>query len=197
MIALRSLWDRRLWRDQAGAAIVEFALIAPVLLMTLFGLFDLGHGMYTKSLLQGAIEKASRDSTIEGATTGDLDGKVSVIVRRIAPGSTITFTRNSYSTFTSVNQPEDYDDTNHNGSCDGGETYEDANGNGAWDANQGRTGNGGARDAVLYTVTVTYPRIFPIARLIGQSSTQRMTTSTVLRNQPYSLQNAPSTATCP
>jgi len=184
-------------RDQTGAAIVEFALIAPVLLMTLFGMFDLGHGMYTKSLLQGAIEKASRDSTIEGATTGALDTRVSTIVRRIAPGATITFTRASFSSFTSVGQPEDFVDANTNGLCDGGETFEDANGNGNWDSNQGRTGNGGARDAVLYTVTVTYPRIFPIGRLIGQPNTQKMITSTVLRNQPFGAQNAPPTATCP
>ena len=57
------IWRRSLADDQTGAAIVEFALIAPVLLIALFGLFDLGHGMYTKSLLQGAIEKASRSTT--------------------------------------------------------------------------------------------------------------------------------------
>ena len=38
-------------RDRRGAAIVEFALIAPVLLITLFGLFDFGHGMYIRALL--------------------------------------------------------------------------------------------------------------------------------------------------
>jgi Flp pilus assembly protein TadG len=188
---------RILARDEAGAAIVEFALIAPVLVMTLFGLFDLGHGMYTKSLLQGAIEKASRDSTIEGATTGALDARVTVIVSRIAPGSSITFNRESYTSFTSVGQPEDFVDTNSNSVCDAGETFEDANGNGTWDANQGRTGNGGARDAVLYTVTVHYPRILPIGRLIGQPDTSTMSAITVLRNQPYALQNTPATATCP
>jgi hypothetical protein len=44
---------------------------------------------------------------------------------------------------------------------------------------------------------VTYPRIMPIGRLIGQSNTQRMITSTVLRNQPFGAQNPPSTDTCP
>jgi hypothetical protein len=43
--------------------------------------------MYTKALLQGAIEKASRDSTIEGANTGVLDAKVSAIVRVLAAGN--------------------------------------------------------------------------------------------------------------
>jgi hypothetical protein len=93
--------------------------------------------------------------------------------------------------------PEDFVDTNSDGICDAGETFEDANSNGVWDANQGRTGNGGARDAVLYTVTVSYPRILPIGRLLGQSNTTTMISSTVLRNQPYGLQNTPATATCP
>jgi Flp pilus assembly protein TadG len=183
--------------DHMGAAIVEFALIAPVLLMTLFGMFDLGHGMYTKALLQGAIEKASRDSTIEGANTGVLDAKVSAIVRRIAPGATVTFNRSSYASFTSVGAPEDYSDVNMDGSCDNGETFEDANSNGVWDANQGRSGNGGARDAVLYKVTVSYPRILPIGRLLGQSNTTTMISTTVLRNQPFGLQGTPPMRTCP
>jgi Flp pilus assembly protein TadG len=192
MIRRRSLAD-----DQSGAAIVEFALIAPVLLITLFGLFDVGHGMYTRSMLQGAIEKASRDSTIEGSTPAQLDAKVSAVVRRIAPSAAIAFNRSSYTSFTDVGQPEEFVDTNSNGSCDSGETFEDANSNGVWDADQGRAGNGGARDAVLYVVSVSYPRLMPIGRLIGQSNMTRMTTVTVLRNQPYGLQNPPPTVTCP
>ena len=184
--------------DESGAAIVEFAMIAPVMLITLFGMFDLGHGLYTKAMIQGAIEKAARGSTIEGVTTGALDAKVTAAVRQVAPNAAIVFNRKSYTNFTDVGQPEAFTDTDSNGLCNGGETYEDANGNGVWDANQGRTGNGGARDAVLYTVLVSYPRVFPIARLIGQSNTTQMAATTVLRNQPYGLQNtSPPTGTCP
>jgi Flp pilus assembly protein TadG len=189
---------RSLFHDQDGAAIVEFALIAPVMLLTLFGMFDLGHGMYTKAMLQGAIEQAARGSTIEGSTTGTLDAKVTTAVRRIAPNASIAFSRKSYTNFTNVGQPEEFVDTNSNGVCAGGETFEDVNGNGVWDANQGKTGNGGARDAVLYTVLVAYPRYFPIAKLIGQSNTTVLTTTTVLRNQPYGLQNvSPAMGICP
>ncbi len=189
--------ERSLAPDESGVATVEFALIAPVMLMTLFGLFDLGHGMYTKAMIQGSIEKASRNSTIEGATTGSLDTKVTRVVRQITPNATIAFNRQSYSNFTDVGQPEEFTDTDSDGICNNGETYEDANGNAVWDANQGRTGNGGARDAVLYTVLVRYPRYFPIARFVGQSNTVQLTSTTVLRNQPYGLQNnAPATGTC-
>ena len=188
---------RSLASDESGAAIVEFALIAPVMLMTLFGMFDMGHGMYTKALLQGAIEQAARNSTIEGATTGTLDTKVTRVVRQIAPNASIVFSRKSYTNFTDVGQPEEFIDGDSNGTCDNGETFEDANSNAVWDANQGRTGNGGARDAVLYTVMISYPRYFPVARFIGGSNMILLSTTTVLRNQPYGLQNtAPPTGIC-
>ena len=187
MMRLRALfWDER------GASMVEFALIAPVLLITVFGLFDFGHGMYTRALLQGAIDKASRGSTIQGSTTTALDAKVTSIVRQLTPGAAApVFSRTYYTNFGDISQAEDYIESNANGVCDAGEAYEDANGNGVWDATRGRTGSGAARDAVLYKVTVTYPRLFPIGRLIGQPNTQSMTAIAVLRNQPYGFQNDP------
>ena len=58
--------------------------------------------------------------------------------------------------------------------------------------------NGGARDAVLYKISVSYPRIMPIGRLVGGPSTQNMNAVAVLRNQPYGLQNLPAaTGNCP
>jgi hypothetical protein len=96
-------------------------------------------------------------------------------------------------------QPEDYNDVDGDGSCNNGEPFEDLNNNGNWDADRGTAGQGGARDAVLYNVTISYPRLFPVARLIpGQSDTFTMTATTVLRNQPYGLQNetTPTTGNC-
>jgi Flp pilus assembly pilin Flp len=184
-------------RDERGATIVEFALIAPVLLLTLFGMFDIGHSMYTKALLQGAIERAARDSTIQGTSSTTLDNRVKAVVGQIVPGADPTFARTYYTNFGDVSQPEDYTDTDGSSSCDNGETYEDANGNGQWDSSRGRIGRGGARDAVVYKVTVSFPRLFPIAAFIGQSNITTMSAIAVLRNQPYGLQNFPSqTRTC-
>ena len=187
-----------LFRNVRGSSSVEFALIAPVMLMTLFGMFDIGHGMYTKSLLEGAIEKAARNSTIEGATTGSLDARVTLIVRQIAPGATLTFSRSNYASFSSVRQPEDFTDVDGDSACNNGEPFEDANGNGTFDNDRGRAGNGGARDAVLYKVSVSYPRLMPIGRFVGGPSTQDMSAVAVLRNQPYGMQNlAAATGNCP
>ena len=188
LVALRS--------DVEGVSAVEFAMIAPALFVLLFGLFDLSYNMYTAEMLQGAIQKAARDSTIEGASvhSSELDGIVTKAVKSVAPGATLTFNRSSYANFTDVGRPEDYTDLNANGTCDNGEPFEDANSNSAWDASSGTSGFGGARDAVLYSVTVRYQRAFPIASFIpGQSDEFTLVANTVLRNQPYGLQESPPT----
>ncbi len=190
----------RIASDTRGATIVEFALVAPVLLMATMGIFDLGYNTYTTAMLQGSIQQAARGATIEGSQmqSAQLDAIVASAVHAVVPGATMTFTRKSYASFSKVGQPEDYTDVNGDGTCDAGEPFEDANRNGTWDRDRGRSGQGGARDAVLYTVDVTYPRAFPIAPLIGMSPTFTARAKTVLRNQPYNVQDQTSvTGNCP
>lgn len=179
---------QHLLRDTKGATVLEFALITPPLLVMLMGLFDLAYNQYTSEMLNGAIQKAARDSTIEAASASQttIDARVTKAVQAIAPSATMQFDRKAYSDFTRVNRSEDYDDVDGNGACDKGEPFEDVNGNGLWDADTGTAGFGGARDAVLYTVTVTYRRAFPIYALIpGQTEDMTLRATTVLRNQPY------------
>lgn len=183
--------------DDRGAAAAEFALVAPVMLMVLFGMFDMGHGQYTRAILEGAIDKASRRATIEGASTTGIDARVTAAVRQIAPSAVVTFTRTTYSDFADVGMPEDFDDVDMDGICNNNEPYEDANGNGMYDLDRGKTGNGGARDAVLYKVNVSYKRIMPIGSLIGQSNIMSMNATTILRNQPYGIQSFAETKHCP
>ena len=184
---------RRIARDESGVTIVEFALISPALMLAIMGIFELGYEIYAQTMLQGSIQNAARASTIEGAgvTVANIDAIVTTAVRKVVPDAVLAFERKSYSNFSDVGQPEDYTDSNDNGACDNGEPYEDANGNESWDADRGLAGLGGARDAVLYTVTVTYDRPFPLARMIpGISETLSTKASTVLRNQPYDEQRS-------
>ncbi len=190
----------RLPLDRRGASAVEFALVAPIVLVTLLGTFDLGYNLYTAELLEGAIQKTARDATIEGAgaKTATLDARVSEAVHRIAPNATLAFSRSAYSSFFDVGHPEDYTDVNGNGTCDQGEPFEDANGNGAWDQSKARTGQGGARDAVLYQVSVTYPRPFPVTTILGMDNEFTLIAHTVLRNQPYeTTDTTPAIVSCP
>ena len=184
MNTLRSLLNLR--REHSGVTAIEFALIAPVFLLTLMGICDIGFNMYANTLLQGSLQKAARDSTIEGASTAVLDARVTDMVHHIVPNAALTFSRRAYADYSSVGQPEDFTDLNEDGACNDGEPYEDANGNGAYDTDRGAAGIGGARLAVLYEVSMSYPRIFPMAQLAGQSGTVTINAATVLRNQPYS-----------
>ena len=197
MTGARSLLQR-LRDDRRGVTIVEFAVIAPVLLLTILGLSDLGYRGYVQSILDGAMQKAGRDSTLEGAgaNTAVIDADVIAQVRRIAPNAEYSPSRRSYTRFSDVERAEDYSDTNDNDQYDSGECFEDLNGNGQWDANVGSDGQGGANDVVLYEMTVTYPRLFPLAGMLGWSENQEIKGMTLLKNQPYNVQNEPAVVKC-
>lgn len=175
----------RLRSDESGVTLVEFALIAPTVILMLMGLFDISYNMYSSTILRGAIQEAARDSTIEGASETSIDGAVRAAILDVANNATVTFDRRAYSNFTDVSRPETFQDANGDGTCNDGELFDDINDNGTWDQDQGVSGQGGARDAVLYTVTVEYPRAFPLANLIGISETNTTQAITVLRNQPF------------
>lgn len=187
-----AILPRRLRRDARGVTIVEFALVSPVLMMVIMGLSEICYQAYATAIVTGALQKAGRDSTLEtgAANSAALDADVITAVRRISKTATYTATRKSYSSFAAV-KPEDYSDTNKNGVRDATECYTDANGNGSWDADGGKTGLGGADDVVVYEMTVSYPRLFPLAKLLGWSGPQTITARTVLKNQPFQQQNVP------
>lgn len=176
--------------EERAAALVEFALVAPVFVLFLLGLFDISYNIYAASILEGAIQKAARDSTIEGVDINSttIDARVSEVVRQVVPNATIEFERLAYTNFADVARPEDFTDTDGNGRCNDGEPFEDVNGNDIWDDDRGRNSAGSARDAVLYSVTVTYRRAFPIAGMIGVPEDTTTVARTVLRNQPYGSQ---------
>lgn len=179
----------RLRRDRRGATIIEFAIVAPVMMLLMMGLGDLLYQVYAQSVLNGAVQKAARDSGIEGgaANISTIDGTVQTIARQIAPAATFVPTRKSYDSFAEV-APEPFTDTNGNGVRNAGECFTDMNGNGSWDADPGSTGQGGASAVTLYTMTMTYRRLFPVAGLFGWPATQTISATTLLKNQPYATQ---------
>lgn len=199
---------RRIAREKRGATVVEFAIVAPVMVMLLLAAFDVAHTLYMQAVLQGVLQKTARDATLEsglvGATQTALDNKVRQQILPLANNSAVAITRQWYRTYeqAATGKFEPFTDTNGNGRCDGpagstpGEPYEDTNGNRAWDSTGGNLNQGGAKDAVLYTVVVSYPRFFPIYNFIGGSNTTRVTAATILRNQPYGDQGVPVVRNC-
>ena len=180
----------RLRRDRRGVTAVEFAILTPVMLSLLMGLMEVCYQAYVSAVLQGAVNEAGRDSTLEDAskTLATIDAVVSDRVRAVSRGATFSSERKSYYSFSDVGTPEPFTDDNKNGIREATECYEDLNGNGGFDLDRGKGGQGGADDIVSYTMTVKYPRLF-------LSSVNTVKATTVLRNQPYGTQTKP-TATC-
>ena len=192
---------RRLGRDQRGATIVEFAVIAMPMCVLLMGGLELGYNSYVRSTLQGALHDAARVAAVENpilATDGDtveeqVANMIKETVAHVAPNAVVDVDQKSYFEFSSIGEPEKLmTDNNGNGKYDASDEdcFEDANGNGTFDPDSGKSGtNGGADDVGLYTAKVSAPRILPLDRLVpGISEKVEYTLRAAVRNQPYGQQ---------
>lgn len=154
--ALRRL--KGLPENRDGIAITEFAFVAPVFMMMLMGIFDIGYSMYIQSALQGAVQEGARRASLENTLWTDIENRVNAQVKQVIPSSdpntVISFTldRTAYGEYSDVKVPEifediergatmngrydpaeSYTDTNGNGRYDEGEPFADSNGNGRWE----------------------------------------------------------------
>lgn len=187
-------------RDERGATIVEFAIVIPVLAMILLYLFDTGYYLYAKAVLGGEVNAAGRASSLETAsdeTRGTLDQRVSTQVKRLVPTGNVSFLRTSYKSYSRAQtKAEAFNDVNGNGRCDNNETFDDANRNGTRDLDSGVDGGGGAKDVTIYTATLRYRSLFPLKNFIGGNPDVVLTSSTILRNQPFDKQAEPLLGKC-
>lgn len=201
-------WMRRasLAGDSRGVTIVEFAIVAPVLLFMLVGMFDIGHTLYVTSVLQGVVQKAGRDSSLENGVNAATQEAVDTIVKsqvmKLNNSAKIDITRRFYKSFdaASAARPEDFTDVNLDHICNDGEPFEDANDNNIWDKDGAADGQGGAKDSVVYSVHVSYPRLFPLDKFMNVPETVNITARTIMNNQPYGDQSqygTPKEGKCP
>jgi Flp pilus assembly protein TadG len=182
-ICQRISGQRRL--DDRGVAIVEFALVFPILLLMTFGAVEIGLILATQSTLEGGLKEASRYG-ITGQSPSDatriekiraiLDSHTLDLVKM----SEATFTVKTYPSFSMVGQPEPFVDGeqyNEDGStnpcfngkfddplttsCEGEKFLTDTNGNGHWDADIGTSGAGAGGEVVSYSVVVPWHIMTP------------------------------------
>jgi TadE-like protein len=181
---------RRL-RETRAVAAVEFALVLPVFLIATMGILDLSYEQYAASILQGVVQDAARDGSLEGYSgdQSELDAYIKRKVHDVWPGANVLIEREAFASFKDKGKPEKFTDTNSNGKYDKGECFSDTNGNGKHDKSRGQKGNGGAEDVVLLTATITMDRIFPGWQLIGQPPEAEVVATMTLRNQPYAAGN--------
>lgn len=191
---------RQFFGDEDGAALVEFAIVAPAFILMIFAAFDFGHAVYARAVLQGAAQDAGRDAGLEsGELNKDkIDAYVRSQVLHIMPKGAVLTSRQNYQNFSDVGKPEDFVDANNNDLYDEGECFTDINENGTWDEDRAAEGLGGADDVVLYTATLTYDRIVPFWQYLGGSEKMSFSASTTLRNQPFGDQaSRPEVQVCP
>jgi hypothetical protein len=168
---------------------------------------DIGHSLFVRATLDGAVQNAARSSSLEGATSLTqqklIDKDVASTIRELAPGATVTVSRRYYKTFSTAalaNAEKVNEQSTGNLKCDPGESFMDANENGVWDADGGSDGQGGARDIVIITFKVSYPRLFPLAAMFGWPANVEMESNSILANQPYGDQTGfgtPVQVNCP
>ena len=60
----------RLCADERGASAVEFALVAPLLIGLLFGIFEFGQAIWTQGILDYAVQQAARCASVNTITCG-------------------------------------------------------------------------------------------------------------------------------
>ncbi len=186
MIGTRFLKSLR--KSKRGVTVVEFGVVAPVLVMTLLGIFDLGHRAYLNSVLYGAVQKAGRDTSLETAAAQQvaIKAKIADQISPVLLGSVLTVTTTHTKSFTAVASGEPFTDANANGTRDALECFDDENGNGLYDTNAATSGLGGTDDVVTFRAVVTFNHIFPFPSMIGLPSNDQLVATTVIRNQPYS-----------
>jgi hypothetical protein len=205
MMAINRIKSLRHCED--GTSVTEFGLIAIPLFMMTMGTMDVGYTYYVKAILAGELNKLSRSSSLEGASTvtqqAILDQRLKKAIKVIAPQADVNVDRRYYKTFSdaaSAEAEELISDVNNNGVCNTGDTYVDENNNDGWDADGGNDGQGGARDVVIIKVNVTYERFFPIHKMVlGLSDNMVLVSDSVLANQPFGTQSqygAAVTKTC-
>jgi Flp pilus assembly protein TadG len=70
---------RRFLRRESGAAIVEFALVVPILMLVVFGAIDLSRAFYARSVLRGAVQDGARLAAVLEDPVGQSDSVTRVV----------------------------------------------------------------------------------------------------------------------
>lgn len=74
--------ENQFQRKAKGQSLVEFALVLPILLLVIFGLFDLGYAVFIKNMISNAAREGARTGIIITKTDADIRARV----RAAAPG---------------------------------------------------------------------------------------------------------------
>lgn len=197
----------RLIADRSGLASIEFAILAPIVVVMATVGYALSMLQAGAASLEMGAAAAARKSIIGDVPQGS---SRSAEIRRIVtehvcpPGGKFCYWSPSwlaesddgeiaplriemraYIDPRNIGRPEPFSDTAPaNGVFDPGEDYDDINGNGQWDADMGISAPGGSGDYVVFRLTmaqdVRHPLLVPV---LGQRMLRHA--QIVVRNEPF------------
>lgn len=178
-------------RDARGVTAIEFAVVAPVLLLLIMGILEFSAIMLVSNIMESATAITSRLGKTGFITAGQTREQTIVAsitdrTRGLIDPTKLTMSSKAYGEFNQIGDPEPWNDSNNNGVAETGE-YQDINGNGQRDTDMGAAGYGGAGAVVVYTASYPWPVMTPLLRpLIGNAQGNYIiTSSSVVKNEPY------------
>jgi Flp pilus assembly protein TadG len=90
--------------DRRGSAVVEFAVVAPVFFLFIFGMIEYGRMVMVQQILTNAAREGARVGILDNSTQSDVDTAVDrYLTAANINGSTTTVTPNPPSSATSGN----------------------------------------------------------------------------------------------
>lgn len=171
---------------------IEFALVAPVIVLILIGTIEFALIMFVTSVMESATNTTARMGKTGYVEAGNsredqiVENITEMTAGLLKPTKIIIDTK-VYPMLDDIGTEEPYTDSNGNGTYNVGETYSDVNGNGQWDADMASAGAGDANDIVVYEVRYDWPISTPIMQqYLG--GTFRINVRTVVKNEPYNVQ---------
>ena len=185
---------RSLHADQRGVTVVEFAMVAPVLMFFIAGLLEVGYVSFARSTLESSILAASRSSRVSDCPKENAKQLEEQLIERMsaivsADGQPPQLTIEAYGQeFGDVDNPEPFSDDNNNGTRDPGESYTDVNGNSQWDEDMGQDGDYGSfGEVVQFSASFNVPSLLPfVANRINEGKDfYTIEAVTVVRNEPF------------
>lgn len=182
----------RIFLQDEGGAIVEFAIAVPILISIIFATLHLGFIMFIWIILEVGVREAARygvtGQTMSGQTQADsiksvLNSTLTTYSGGLINTNLVTITVKAYSNLQAIGTPEPFTDVGGKGYYVKGYPYTDVNGNGVWDSDQGIVGSFGLRgQAVLYQVSYVWDTLFPI---FGSSSKVTISAKTPVVNENF------------
>ncbi len=183
---------RRLLRAETGVSAIEFAILAPTLMLLVFGIIEYSLIMMVYNVMESSTSTSSRlgktgfsgeGVTREQTILTSIEARAGAVIN----AEELTVTSKFYEQYDQINDPEPFIDSNSDGNHDAGESYTDINGNAQWDADMGASGYGSSGDVVVYQVSYPWHISTPIMREIfgDADGIFNITTHAVVKNEPY------------